>query len=161
SLSLIPGATADIRASVTLGTPFEGAAKAAMILNSGRGTPIPLPRRRLHRLAKTLPGVHDLLPTYRCLDDGRDVRRQGPSAVERLGGDYDLAVESRDSHAALAGARLLEHRALVGIEQHTVQCLTIHDGLVEPRYHTFRTNYDGSLVRDGDGGLVRFVGSGD
>jgi hypothetical protein len=53
----------DIRATVTLATPFDGAAKAALILNTGRGTPLLLPRERLRAMAKTLPGLHDLLPT--------------------------------------------------------------------------------------------------
>ncbi|TCO54364.1 esterase/lipase family protein [Actinocrispum wychmicini] len=158
ALSLIPGATANVRASVTLGTPFEGAAKAAVMLNDGRDAPITLPRRRLRDLARTLPGVHDLLPTYRCVDDGDDVRRLEPSDVERLGGDYDLAVASRDRHT---DAPLPGHRALMGVEQPTVQSLTLKDGVVEPRYHTFRVNSDGTLVRDESGGLVRVAGSGD
>src|SRR5215475_2818401 len=80
-----------VRAVVTLGTPFEGAAKAAVILNSGRGGPVPLPRRRMRRLAATMPGVHELLPTYRSVDEGDGVRRLTPADVAGLGGDPDLA----------------------------------------------------------------------
>jgi len=79
AMAAIPGAMERVRAVVTLGTPFEGAAKAAMILNSGRGGPVPLPRRRMRRLAVTMPGVHELLPTYRCVDEGHDVRQLTPA----------------------------------------------------------------------------------
>ncbi|MCO1660526.1 transposase family protein [Pseudonocardia humida] len=91
--ALAPGL--DIRATITLGTPFDGAAKAALILNSGRGAPVPLPRTTLRDLAATLPGLHELLPTYRCLDDldhrngdchDGEPRRLTPSDVAALGG---------------------------------------------------------------------------
>jgi hypothetical protein len=59
-----------VRATVTLGTPFFGASKAVLLLGSGRGSPVPLPRARVRRLAVTLPGVYDLLPSYRCVSDG-------------------------------------------------------------------------------------------
>src|SRR5262249_57276154 len=84
AMAAIPGAMDRVRAVVTLGTPFEGAAKAAVILNSGRGGPVPLPRRRMRRLAATMPGVHELLPTYRSVDDGDDVRRLTPADVAGL-----------------------------------------------------------------------------
>jgi hypothetical protein len=87
----------DVRATVTLGTPFDGAAKAVLILNTGRGAPISLPPRKMRHMAKTLPGLHDLLPTYRCLDDrvhDTDPQRLTPADVGALGGDPELAEVS-------------------------------------------------------------------
>src|SRR5262249_30049412 len=104
AMAAIPGAMERVRAVVTLGTPFEGAAKAAVIPTSGRGGPGPLPHRRMRRLATTMPGLHELLPTYRCVDDGDDVRRLTPADVASLGGDRDLAEAARTMHARTAGA---------------------------------------------------------
>ena len=70
------GGSSQVRTTITLGTPYYGSVKAAAILNTGRSAP--LPSRRLRALARTLPGVHDLLPSYRCIDDGDAVRRLIP-----------------------------------------------------------------------------------
>src|SRR5260370_35493225 len=63
------GGASAVRQTVTLGTPFFGAVKAAYLLNPGRGAPAWLPRARLRELALPLPAVHDPLPSYRCVDD--------------------------------------------------------------------------------------------
>jgi Lecithin:cholesterol acyltransferase len=140
-LSLIPGASDDVRATVTLGTPFYGSVKAAVLLNTGRGAPLPARRplaallRRdadagVRALAATLPGVHDLMPTYRCLDAGSTARRLTPADVVALGGDAELAEAARDLHSKLAGARLVGHRAVVGVAQPTPQSITLQNGVV-------------------------------
>ena len=77
------GGSSEVRTTITLGTPYYGAVKAAVILNSGRGAPVPLPSRRLRTLAATLPGVHDLLPSYRCVDEDTSVRRLTPGRCGR------------------------------------------------------------------------------
>jgi hypothetical protein len=69
--------------------PHLRQSQAALMLGSGRGAPIPLPRRRLRRVAATMPGVHDLLPTYRCVDDrlrDTDPRTLTPEDVRGFGG---------------------------------------------------------------------------
>lgn len=159
ALSLISGATDDVRATITLGTPFDGAAKAAVLLSSGRG--IPLPRRRLRRLAATLPGLHDLLPMYRCVDQGDEVRRLIPADVAALGGDAELARAAQESHARLAQVRLAGHRAVVGTQQPTVSSLQLRDGVVRELHHSFQLNSDDEFVRDPDGILVRVLRGGD
>ncbi|MGH3772175.1 MAG: esterase/lipase family protein [Pseudonocardiaceae bacterium] len=159
ALALISGATDDVRATITLGTPFDGAAKAMVLLSSGRGAP--LPRRRLRRLAATLPGLHDLLPMYRCVDDGAEVRRLIPADVAALGGDAELARAAQESHARLAQARLAGHRAVIGTEQPTVSSLHLRDGVVRELHHSFLVRPDGELVRDLDGILRRVPGRGD
>lgn len=161
ALSAISGATDDVRAIITLGTPFDGAAKVAVLLNSGRGGPVPLPRRVLRRIAATLPGLHDLLPMYRCVDVGDDVRRLTPYDVADIGGDAELACLALGSHAKLAQTRLIGHRAMVGAEQPTVQSVRLRLGIVEERYHSFLLHSDGEFVRDDHGILRRVDRQGD
>jgi len=157
-LSLIPGATDDVRATVTLGTPFYGSAKAAVLLNSGRGAPLPARRplaaalradadTGLRALAATLPGVHDLLPTYRCLDAGASARRLSTADIVLLGGDSELAEAARALHERLAGAALVGHRAVVGVAQPTPQSVTIQDGVVEAHQYTCEGDAAGPLRR--------------
>lgn len=147
ALNLIPGATEDVRTTITLGTPFYGAVKAALILNTGRGTPLPLPRKRLRATARTMPGLHDLLPTYRCVHTGPDAVFLEPAAVHDLGGDLDLAKRSRDFHRRLDQSPLVGHHSLVGVAQKTAQGLVIRDGEVTGVRAAFGHTPDGTLEK--------------
>lgn len=151
----------DTRGVLTLGTPFRGAVAAAAILNTGQGAPVPLPHRRLRELAFTMPGLHDLLPTFPCLDEGMNVRPLTPVDIADLGGDKDLAVESQALHDSLRGRTLPGHRAVVGISQPTMQSLTLRGGVVVPFEHAYRQHSDGELLRDADGAPRRFDVAGD
>jgi Lecithin:cholesterol acyltransferase len=154
ALTLISGATTDVRTTITLGTPFYGAVKAAMILNTGRGAPVKLPREKLRALARTLPGLHDLLPTYRCLHEGSGPVRLAPEVVERLGGDLELARRSGEFHARVNRAALVGHHSLVGVGQRTMQGLRVRDGVAVALYEAFGHRADGTLVKkdfQGDG----------
>ena len=95
------GGGRDVRATVTLGTPFYGSANAVVLLSTGRGARLPLPRRRLRRLAKTMPGLYDLLPSYRCVEEGPSARRLTAGDVAGLAGDV----------AGLGGVRELAAQA--------------------------------------------------
>ncbi|AXG82789.1 hypothetical protein DVK44_21080 [Streptomyces paludis] len=139
---------ADTRGVMTLGAPFRGAVNAAVILNSGQGSPVPLPHRRLRELAVTLPGVHDLLPRFPCLDEGTDVRVPSTADIVALGGDPYLAEQSRTLHEGLSGKRLPGHRAVVGINQSTLQSMTLDGGTVTGAEHSFRLHTDGTVLRD-------------
>jgi hypothetical protein len=168
-LSLIPGATEDVRATVTLGTPFYGSVKAAVLLNTGRGAPLPAHRplasvlRRdadagLRALAATLPGVHDLMPTYRCLDGGTAARRLTTGDVVALGGDRDLAEAAHDLHRRLSGAQLVGHRAVVGVAQPTPQSITLQNGVVRAHRYTCEGDPDAEprrVDRAGDATVYR------
>ncbi|GGS55047.1 lipase/acyltransferase domain-containing protein [Streptomyces violaceus] len=159
-----PDLEPDTRAVVTLGTPFLGSVKAAVILNGDRAEPLPvLPKGRMRALSATLPGVHDLLPAYRCVDTGLDVDRLDPGAVEALGGDRELAEQSQAFRAAQqsAGRPLPAHRALVGVAQPTVQSMSMADGVVRPRFHAFELNGDRELARDRQGIPLRKDRGGD
>lgn len=123
-----------VRQTVTLGTPFFGAVKAAYLLNVGRGAPVWLPRARLRELALTLPGVHDLLPSYRCVDDvgGRPLTS---ADVAELGGDRDLAEASFALQRALAKLGTDKLRTIAGIDQPTMQSMRLVRGVVLPQNH--------------------------
>ena len=155
----IPVITPEIRASVTLGTPFRGAAKMAVVLGTGQG--VPLPKRRLARLARQLPGLYDLLPVYRCVDTGDDVRHLTGDDIAALGGDQALVRRALDFHRRLAGAPLVGHRALVGVQQPTVSLLRLNGSVVEGLAHTVDVHSDGTLVRDRDSALVHRLSTGD
>lgn len=159
--ALAPGL--DIRATITLGTPFDGAAQAALILNTGRGAPVPLPRTALRDLAATLPGLHDLLPVYRCVDDrdrDTDPRRLTPADVAALGGDAELASAGFAMHNLTAANPLADHYAVVGVQQPTPASVSLRDGVVEAHHHTFQPK-DGFVARDRHGVLVREPAHGD
>ena len=160
ALALIPGAVDEVRAVLTVGTPFHGAVKAMEMLNSGRGM-LGLPAKNLSRLARTLPGVHDLLPSYQCLDTGDDVVALTPGDVEGIGGDRELARDAFELHARLDRAVLPGHRIVEGTAQPTTQSLRIRDGVVEARHVGYDRHDDGELLRDEIGRLVEFDLGGD
>lgn len=146
------GGSTEVRTTVTLGTPFYGSVKAAYILSSGRGAPIPLPRSRLRSLAGTLPGVYDLLPSYRCVDEGTAARRLTPSDLAAIGGDPELAEESYASRDRLLAADRGSLRALVGVEQPTMQSLVLADGVVDEKYYICEEKPMGGFSRIDRGG---------
>jgi hypothetical protein len=153
------GCGAQVRTVITLGTPYHGSVKAVQILSTGRGAPLPLPRRRLRALAARLPGLYDLLPSYRCVDEGTSARRLAARDIAAIGGDGDLAAD-----ALAARERLLRAtdgpgtRPLVGVEQRTAQSLAFHDGIAEGHYYVCEDGDDGTLIRvdrRGDGTVYR------
>jgi hypothetical protein len=58
------------RQLVTIGTPYSGSVKAIKALTGGLVPPLPRLNGRLVRVARTLPAVHQLLPTYHCVATG-------------------------------------------------------------------------------------------
>ncbi|WP_331740402.1 hypothetical protein OG613_46135 (plasmid) [Streptomyces sp. NBC_00015] len=152
---------ADTRGVLTLGTPFKGAVMAASMLNGLSGTPIPLPRAKLKALAHTMPGVHDLLPRFPCVEDGTDVRPLTPQDVEALGGNRQFAQDSLDFFRRQGDFSLPAHRAVVGVDQDTVQSLTLESGLVTASEYCFRYHSDGELMRDENGIPHRWNVTGD
>lgn len=149
--------TDKVRATVTLGTPFDGAAKAAVMLAPATGRL----RQRLRAAAVTMPGLYDLLPAYRCVDTGADVRRLTVADIVGLGGDEDLATAAFTARAERVVTALPQHWALIGVEQPTVSSLTLHAGTASGAYDTFPLHSDGELVRDEHGRLRRIRGFGD
>ncbi|MFE2780299.1 esterase/lipase family protein [Streptomyces massasporeus] len=154
------GGSAEVRAVATLGTPFYGAVKAAHLLSTGQGAPW-LPRKRLRELATTLPGLHDLLPSYRCVDEGDQSRRLTPSDVSALGGNAELAEEAFVRRERLLGSRESQSWRglwpLVGVEQETMQSLVLRNGAAEAKYYTLEPSDSGlkRVDRRGDGTVYR------
>lgn len=164
ALAREPDLIPDTRAVISLGTPFLGAAQAVAILNGDRANPLPaLPPRRMQALAATLPGVHDLLPNYRCLDEGLEIARLSPEIVEAIGGSKELAARALEFQERMRSTApgLPGHRAVIGIAQPTVQSLRIENGIVHAQYEAFRTHGDGMLRRDADGVPIRQDRTGD
>lgn len=135
-LSSLPGCDEWLRRVVTLGTPFHGSPKAALVLSGATGAPLPLPAERLSSVARTMPGMHDLLPTYRCVDEGTHARALTPADVAALGGDPDLARRSAQWHASLTGVIPAGHVGVAGTAQPTVQALSISGGEVTGQFYT-------------------------
>ncbi|MFE1592364.1 hypothetical protein [Nocardia sp. NPDC058705] len=159
-LSTISGATDTVGAIVTLGTPFAGAAKAAVMLGTGKGAP--LPAHRLREVAVTMPGIYDLLPSYRCLDSGTDVTRLSIPDMVAVGAHEDLARAAFADRAARAETSLPRHLPIIGVEQATTCVLRIDSGQIDGLRDTVGVDLvTGELLRDGAGNLRRFPGLGD
>ncbi|WP_346009697.1 hypothetical protein [Streptomyces sp. SID1328] len=151
----------DTRGVMTLGTPYDGSVVAANILNAIQGAPIPLPHNRLATAAATMPGVHDLLPRFLCLEDGPNVRRPTPSDISDLGGDKDLFLASQTFFDTLSQQPLPRLRPVAGIGQDTVQSFQLTAGVVYASEYNFRTDNDGELKRDLHGRPLRYTSKGD
>jgi hypothetical protein len=153
-LVTISGMAEEIRATITLGTPFFGAPKAVQLLASGAGAPLRMPRARVRTLAGGLPGLHDLLPVYRCVTDGsrsgdgsasddhlgiwQSARRLTPSDIRDVGGDPQLAEASFAWHEQIAAVSPVGHVQVVGSKQPTVQALSIDAGMVTGHRYTLQ-----------------------
>jgi len=152
----------DIRAVVTLGTPFEGSARALELLAHGHGAPVPLPAEITRDASRTMPGVYDLLPGYRCRLVGDDVVALSPPDVAAVGGDRELAEDAFSRKRRINGVPLPgQHVAMVGTSQVTTQSVELRDGVVIGHAFGFRWHADGELFRDGIGRIFREDHGGD
>jgi hypothetical protein len=108
-----------------------------------------------------MPGLYDLLPTYRCVEERTHVRRLTVADVESIGGRADYAGAAFALRDRLAAVAIPRHRPLIGVRQPTICSLTIENGRVEPGFHTFEVGADGEIVRDGGNAPKRVPGNGD
>lgn len=152
------GGEDEVRQTITIGTPFQGAVKAVFLLDRGHGGPMPLPRRRLRALARTLPGVYDLLPSYRCVEEQGTARKLTPADVGRLGGDEDLARDATQLHKTIGSVGVSNLRTMVGVEQSTMQSIGLRQGIAQPQYYTLED--DGNIDWRGDGTVYTQVAAG-
>lgn len=163
--SRIDEGLANVRQVITLGTPFLGSVKAALMLAHGEGAPVPLPRQGLRDVAVTMPGIYDLLPRNRCLltDDGGidDVVALSLDDVADIGGDRQLAEAAWGDFQAVQSVSLPDHRPVAGIVQPTFQSLALRSGQLEPAFHSFRWDHEGELFRDEIGRPRRYDDQGD
>lgn len=161
----IEGGLENVRQVITLGTPFYGSVKSTVMIERGEGVPVPLPRRRLRDVARTMPGLYDLLPRYRCLKTHRDgiddVVSLSVNDVAAIGGNRDLAQAAADDFDAATSLVLPKHRPVIGIAQETWASLRINSGEVKPAAESYRLTTDGSLLRDDAGRPLTHVDRGD
>ena len=161
ALATISGATDTVRAIVTVGTPFHGSINALALLSSGSGAPLPLSRKRLRDIARTMPGVYDLLPSYRCLRIGDNVAAMSPVDVASVGADAQLSDEALAATRDAAPVRLPGHVLIAGMAQPTAQSLELASGQVVARQFGYRWYDDGQLVRDDIGRPLQIDYTGD
>ena len=142
-----------VRTVVTMGTPFYGAPKTVQLLGRPAGQGVWLPRARARSLAVTLPGVYDLLPSYRCVTNGPSARRLTAADIAGVGGNGDLAEQAlAKPEREFAAPELVQ---VVGAYQPTPQAVTVAHGTVQAHRHTLRpdgqredTGGDGTVPRD-------------
>jgi pimeloyl-ACP methyl ester carboxylesterase len=131
------GAAPLVRQIITLGTPYFGAVKSVQMLANGEGAR--LPHRAARELARSCPGVYDLLPRYRCVTPGIDQNgKQTPdrhfsnAEAAAVGADAALAREAATRYTKLAeataGGGAVPVLPLVGADQPTLQRLSIDSG---------------------------------
>jgi hypothetical protein len=146
----LPGAE-EIRAVLTVGTPFGGSVKAAVMLNSGEGGPLLLPASILRDVVRTMPGLYDLLPSYRALMEGPDMRVPEVEDIVALGGRRDLAEESVRWRNSRRDLDLPGHSMMVGAGQRTAQSYRIEAGRAIAQEFMFVRGGDDRLLLDEDG----------
>ncbi|GAA1615951.1 hypothetical protein GCM10009679_20350 [Saccharothrix algeriensis] len=125
-----------VRAVVTLGTPFAGSPKAAVMMSVGRGAPLPLPYRQLRDLCRTMPAMYDLLPAFPCVHRGEDVTMLTRADVEGFGADGDLFAQAVVGRREVGEIPAGQVRTVIGVAQPTVQGLAVAEGLAQPLFVT-------------------------
>ncbi|MER6978653.1 esterase/lipase family protein [Streptomyces carpinensis] len=142
----------DARALVTLGTPFQGAAKAVRVLTGRAMEPGNLATRALQRvlsvnerlatLARSFPSVAQLLPVYACVvnedGNGRTWLKRAP--VPDL--PSELVREAFDFHEEITDA-WERHQIGLAAPPYRVHCFA---GRAHPTVHGVVVGADGSLA---------------
>ncbi|GAA2339019.1 hypothetical protein GCM10010170_020890 [Dactylosporangium salmoneum] len=144
------GDDSEVALTIGIGVPYSGTVAALRLLTGG-GAGVPVTRDHL-RAFSGLPGIYDLLPTYRCVVDGSGVRDLTPHDVASSGGDRQLAV------AALGAGR--ERRLLgggpvmniIGVGQPTPQSVRIESEQLT--VYKFLPTDDGTQFDHGGDGVV-------
>lgn len=121
------------RKTITLGTPYRGAVRALSVLADG-----PLPKlgrfgASLHPAVLSFPSVHQLLPSYACVNHGGEELEYLvdqtdtvlSSTLRRDAAHFYRELEQAESADADAGAR---RHAIVGTRQPTTASAALRDG---------------------------------
>jgi hypothetical protein len=118
-----------VRSTVTFGTPFHGAVRAlAMICDDRRASFVSRFGAEVYR---TMPGLYDMLPTYRCVEVGDDRRRLSVADVASLGGSTEHTAAAAEASSKVRLADCGNLSAIVGVGQPTPQSVRIKDGAIE------------------------------
>jgi hypothetical protein len=139
------------RLTIGIGVPYWGTVAAFENL-SGRKAPIPLPRSRFADWFRSMPGIYDLLPFYRCVIEEGVLRRLTPPDVAEIGGDAALAAEAMETNEVLRAVATSRTFSIVGVDQPTSQGLWKENG----QLHAVRFLPDSNADLGGDGTVPRF-----
>ncbi|MBI0295353.1 hypothetical protein JBE04_13000 [Streptomyces sp. PRKS01-29] len=151
----------DIRAVMTVGTPFHGSVKAVLMLNSGKGLPLPVPPAVLREVAPTMPGLYDLLPAYRACEEDGDMRVPDIEDIVSLGGRRELAKTTLDWRTSRSGTTLPEHITVVGLGQRTWTSYRLDGGTAVFARYLFKRYNDGRLLLGREGRAQQDPRTGD
>lgn len=148
------------RKLITFGTPYRGSVNAVHGLVHGIGKQIGPLKFDLTEVLRSLPAVHQLLPVYRCIDDGSgemlrvaeaDLPGIEPAkAAEALAfhdGIHGAVREHADDPAYVLGGYSIH--PIIGHKQTTKQSVIVDDGHIR-----FATEWKGQ-DHGGDGTVPR------
>ncbi len=142
---------------ITLGTPYRGSINSVEMMVTGDGMPFPTPTIAARNLARSCPGVYDLLPRYSCIaplgQRERDLTPADLGALCPQPGAAASVVEQAEAAAErwqraapiLTAEQEIPLHHLVGGNQPTSQTISVDAGLA-----TFRRELDGA-DHSGDG----------
>jgi pimeloyl-ACP methyl ester carboxylesterase len=120
------------RKLITLGTPYRGAAKAVEQLVNGVRKGIGPLSVDLTEFARSLPSLHQLLPSYACIEDAGSLHRLDEIPVPEL--NTAMLTDAMAFHVDLAAAEaarptsLTMTHAIAGVRQPTWTSLRITGG---------------------------------
>ncbi|MET7485523.1 hypothetical protein [Streptomyces sp. NPDC005538] len=145
------GGSRHARSLVTIGTPYRGSVNALTSLHGGLAPRLGRLSDPFTRLARSMPSLHQLLPTWRCLV-GADGLRSPLGRARVSGVDEDLAADALRLHEELDRA------------DGNGYALHVFGGYRQPTRQSARlTAYDLDGLRDldgtdhfGDGTVPRF-----
>jgi hypothetical protein len=120
---------------ITIGTPYQGSINALDALVNGVFLGLGAIGVSVDKLVRSFPSVHQLLPTYDCLDLGNgELRNLSGSDLPKV--DRNDITEALAFHSRIAGSieqnPKYETFAIKGIDQPTNQSALLRNGKVEP-----------------------------
>lgn len=149
---------------VTIGTPYQGAAKALTAIASGVPKIPGTTGARLHTMLRSLPSVHELLPTYPCIMGPADNLNDRQILADNLpdeiasSGLFDAArsfhITTQEAVIAL-GAGMPPTLAVVGQQQPTPTLAHLVNGRVTVLPDARWASPHGSVRGAGDGTVPR------
>ncbi len=136
------------RKMITLGTPYRGALKALSVLADG---PIPKLRlfgERLHPAVLSFPSIHQLLPSYACIDHGGGdleyLAEQTDSALSSAArSDAALFYRELEEAESLDAGTAARRHAIVGTRQSTSASASMSNGRYVLSNHLARRDLGG------------------
>jgi Lecithin:cholesterol acyltransferase len=129
------GARELTRKLITIGTPYQGSINALDALVNGLFLGFGPIGVSVDKLVRSFPSVHQLLPTYDCLDVG-DGKLGDLSGADLPNVKQNDVAEAFAFHSQIANAieqdPKYETFAIKGIDQPTSQSALLHNGKIEP-----------------------------